>query len=228
MTSQNTPTNKPSFFNNVMQLLTESRKWVFVLLLAVIVYLAYQLFTRSNENATVEYDTNLIQQQIKNVGKLVVTEGHFAEVMTYKDQKKYLMDMVSFEKKALVVINADVTVSFDLSKVTYDVNATNKTVTILSIPKEEIKINPDFKYYNTESSNFNEFTGDDYNKINKIARANLSKKIEKSTLKSNAKNRLISELSKILILTNSMGWKLQYNGEVVKTANEFSVELLTN
>ena len=223
MTSQSTPNNKPSFFNNVMQLLTESRKWIFVILLAIIVYLAYQLVTKSNENATVEYDTNLIQQQIKNVGKLVVTEGHFAEVMTYKDQKKYLMDMVSFEKKAMVVINADVTVSFDLSKVTYTIDAVNKTVTITNIPKEEIKISPDIKFYDVEQSTLNEFTGNDYNKINKIVRANLAKKIEKSTLQSNAKNRLVSELSKILVVTNSMGWKLQYNGNEIKKELDFGV-----
>jgi hypothetical protein len=37
------------------------------------------------------------------------------------------------------------------------------------------------------------------------------KKIEASDLKSNAQNRLISELSKFLILTNSLGWTLEYN-----------------
>ena len=64
-----------------------------------------------------------------------------------------------------------------------------------------------------EQSTLNPFTGDDYNKVNKIVRANLAKKIDKSTLKTNAKNRLISELYNILVLTNTMGWKLEYNGE---------------
>ena len=214
-------TNK-SFFETLMQLLSESRKWIFVVLLAVIVYLAYQLMTKKDETSTVEYDTNLIQQQIKNVGKLVVTEGHFAEVITYKDQKKYLLNMVSFEKKALVVVNADVTVGFDLSQVKYDIDEVNKTITIVNIPKEEIKISPDIKFYSVEQSNLNEFTGDDYNKINKIVKANLSKKIEKSSLKTNAKNRLISELSKILILTNSMGWKLQYEGNIIQNETDFN------
>lgn len=216
--------NKP-FFNSLIQFLAESRRWVLVLLLAVIVYLAYVLITRKNESSTIEYDTNLIEQQIKNVGKLVVTEGHFAEVMTYKDQKKYLMDVFSFEKKAMVVINADVTVSFDLSKITYDIDAPNKTLTITYIPQEELKIYPDYKYYDINQSQLNEFTAEDYNKINKIARANLTKKIEKSTLKTNAKNRLVSELYNILILTKSMGWKLQYNGAAINSEKEFSLKL---
>jgi hypothetical protein len=212
---------KPSFFQSI----TELRKWLMIVLFGLVLFFGYKYFTKSNHETSVEYDTALIQQQIKNVGKLVVTEGHFSEVMTYKDQKKYLGNLISFDKKALVVINADVTVSFDLSKVQYDIDAPNKTLTIKSIPKEEIKISPDIKYYNVDQSTFNEFTGDDYNKINKIAKENLSKKIEKSSLKSNAKNRLISELSKILVVTNSMGWKLQYNGEVVNSDKEFTQKI---
>ena len=212
----NTTPNK-SLFDKIGLLLSESRKWIFVLLLAVIVFLVYRLIQAPNENSTLEYDTNLIQQQIKNVGKLVVTEGHFAEVITYKDQKKYLGNLLSFEKKAIVIVNADVTVSFDMSKVTYDIDAKNKTLTITNIPKEEIKIAPDLKYYDVNQSKLNEFDANDYNKINGMVKANLSKKIEASSLKSNAKNRLISELSKFLILTNSMGWKLQYNDQIVNS-----------
>lgn len=211
MTQQNS--TKTGFFGAIVEL----RKWVVLILVAMVLFFGYQFFSSKGDTSTIEYDTALIQQQIKNVGKLVVTEGHFSEVMTYKDQNKYLGDLISFDKKAIVVINADVTVSFDLSKVKYDIDAENKVVTIKSIPEEEIKISPDIKYYDVEQSTFNEFTGNDYNKINKIARANLAKKIEKSTLKSNAKNRLVSELSKILIVTNSMGWKLKYNGEEVKS-----------
>lgn len=220
----NQATTNKSFYQKIIEIISESRRWILVILLAVIVYLAYLLITKKSENSTVEYDTNLIEQQIKNVGKLVVTEGHFAEVMTYKDQQKYFMNMISFEKKAMVVINADVTVSFDLSKINYDIDATNKILTIKNIPNEEIKIYPDYKYYDINQSKLNEFTAEDYNKINKIARANLSKKIEKSTIKTNAKNRLVSELFNILILTKSMGWKLQYNGNEINSTAEFKLK----
>ena len=180
---------------------------------------------KKEDDSTVDYNTNLIQQQIVNVGKLVVTEGHFAEVITYKDENKYLMDMVSFEKKAIVIVNADVTVAYDLHQMKYEIDEKNKTITIISIPKEEIKISPDIKYYDVEQSQMNPFTGDDYNKINKMVRTNLAKKIEKSSLKTNAKNRLISELSKMLILTNSMGWTLKYEGETIEKEADFDQKL---
>lgn len=190
--------------------------------IVVVIILAFRFCEfKKGDSATIEYDTNLIQERIVNVGKLVVTEGHFAEVLTYKDQDKYLMDLISFEKKALVIVNAEVTVAYDLRQMKYDIDEKDKTITITYIPKEEIKINPDIKFYDVNQSRMNPFTGDDYNKISKSVKANLAKKIEKSTLKANAQNRLISELSKILITTNSMGWTLRYDG---KTINEESID----
>jgi lipopolysaccharide export LptBFGC system permease protein LptF len=195
-----------------------------VIIVGIVLAFKYCEF-KKDDTSSLDYNTNLIQQQIVNVGKLVVTEGHFSEVITYKNQQKYLMDMVSFEKKALVVVNANVTVAYDLHKMKYEIDEKNKVIKIVSIPKEEITINPDIQYYNVEQSQLNEFTGDDYNKINKSVKANLAKKIEKSSLKANAQNRLISELSKILILTNSMGWKLQYDGKTIENEAELSSDL---
>jgi lipopolysaccharide export LptBFGC system permease protein LptF len=180
---------------------------------------------KKNDEQDITYNTNLIQQQILNVGKLVVTEGHFSEVITYKNQQKYLMDMLSFEKKALVVVNADVTVAYDLHLMKYDIDSINKTITIVSIPKEEIKISPDIQFYDVEQSKLNPFTGDDYNKINKSVKANLAKKIEKSSLKTNAQNRLISELSKLLITTSQLGWTLKYEGKVIETEKDFGKQI---
>jgi lipopolysaccharide export LptBFGC system permease protein LptF len=180
---------------------------------------------KKNDDEDITYNTNLIQQQILNVGKLVVTEGHFSEVITYKNQQKYLMDMLSFEKKALVVVNADVTVAYDLHKMKYDIDEVNKTITIVSIPKEEIKISPDIRFYDVEQSKLNPFTGDDYNKINKSVKANLAKKIEKSSLKTNAQNRLISELSKLLITTSQLGWTLKYEGKIIESEKDFGKQI---
>lgn len=183
-------------------------------LVAIFLLFKYCEF-KKEDTSTIDYNSNLIQQQIVNVGKLIVTEGHYSQVLTYKDQDNYFMDLISFEKKALIIVNSDVTVAYDLRQMKYDIDEKNKTITILYIPKEEIKISPNIQFYDVEQSKLNPFTGDDYNKINKSVRSNLAKKIEKSSLKMNAQNRLVSELSKILILTNTMGWKLQYDGKVI-------------
>jgi hypothetical protein len=50
-----------------------------------------------------------------------------------------------------------------------------QNISILSIPKEEIKISSDIQFYDVEQSKLNPFTGDDYNKINKSVK-NLTKR----------------------------------------------------
>jgi len=201
------------------------RVLVFLGLIVVTVLLFKFCEFKKGDDSDMEYNTDLIQQQILNVGKLVVTEGHYSEVITYKNQEKYLMGMISFDKKALIVVNADVTVAYDLHKMKYDVDEKNKTITIINIPKEEIKISPDIQFYDVEQSKLNPFTGDDYNKINKSVKANLAKKIDKSALKLNAQNRLISELSKLLITTSTLGWTLKYEGKVIESEKDFDQQI---
>jgi len=202
------------------------RKIIYLIAAVVLAVLLFRYCEfKKEDSSTIDYNSHLIQQQIVNVGKLIVTEGHFSQVLTYKDQDKYFLNMISFDKKALIVVNADVTVAYDLRQMKYDIDEQNKTIKILYIPKEEININPDIQFYDVTQSKLNPFTGDDYNKINKSVKASLAKKMEKSLLKANAQNRLISELSKILILTNTMGWTMQYEGKVIEKETDLKSNL---
>jgi hypothetical protein len=225
--NQSTETQLKNVLVPIIQAIGRSGKLIYIIIIGVLLYLGYNYFTKEKDSSTIEYNSALIEKQLRNVSKLVVTEGTYSQVMTYKDQKKYLMDMVSFEKKALMVVNAEVTVSYDLSKIKYDINETTKTISITNIPEAEMKINPDIHFYSIDESAFNPFGTADYNKINKKVKAEIAKKMEKSKLKTNAENRLISELSKILILTNTMGWKLEYNGETVLTQTGLSKKIKT-
>ena len=197
------------------------RKIIPVVLFIIAVFFAWKFYeSRGNQRDQLEASTDLIEKQIKNVGKLVVTEGNFAQVYSYKDSKRFYVDILSARKKALIIVNADVTVAYDLSKLKTKIDPETKTVTITYIPDEEISINPNIQYYDVTQDYLNQFEADDYNKIQKEITASLRKKIEKSGLKSNAKNRLVSELQKIYILTNSMGWALEYNGNRIESNEE--------
>jgi hypothetical protein len=169
-----------------------------------------------------EENSMLIQKQIENVSKLIVTEGHFAEVYNYKDSQQLFGPFITASKKALVVVNAEVTVSYDLSKIVFELDKDEKTLTITSIPHPEIKINPDIEYYDVTADYLNQFDAEDYNKIKKNINASLLKKVQASSLERNAEGRLLSELSKFYILTNTLGWKLVYNGkDVQQNLSEF-------
>ncbi|WP_299529684.1 DUF4230 domain-containing protein [Ulvibacterium sp.] len=190
------------------------------ILIGVIITLALVLIIRScseerQEKSILQESSMLIQQQIDNVSKLIVTEGHFAEVYSYKDSQELFGSLITADKRALVVVNAEVTVAYDLSKVDFEVNSADKTLHIRAIPEPEIKINPDFEYYDVTADYFNQFNASDYNTIKVNVKSALLEKIEASSLKTNARNRLVSELQKFYILTNSMGWSMAYKDKII-------------
>lgn len=188
------------------------RKLTYVAIVLVALFFTFRYCaTEQSKKETVLEHSLLIQEQIKNVGKLVVTEGHFSEVFSYKDSKEVFPYLVSAEKKALVVVNADVSIAYDLSQLKYEIDEHNKILNITYIPEAEIKINPEFEYYDIQADFLNQFEAKDYNTIKNRVKSSLMKKVNASDFKKNAKNRLISELSKFYILTNSLGWTLTYN-----------------
>ena len=191
------------------------KKIIAVVLIVLAAFFIYRSYVNYNKNEVLKSNTALIVHQLKNVSKLVVTEGHFAEVFNYKDSQQLFGNMITADKKALVVVNAYVTISYDLSQLEYDIDEKTKTLEITKIPEPELNINPDFEYYDVTADYFNPFSASDYNKIKKKVLHSLTNKVADSPLKKNAKNRLISELSKFYILTNSLGWTLTYKGEQV-------------
>lgn len=194
-------------------------------LIGAVIALASVLIYRScaddrEQKTILEENSMLIQQELKNVSKLIVTEGHFAEVYNYKDSKELFGPLITAHKKALVVVNADVTIAYDMAQIQYEVDEENRVLKITQIPEPEIKISPDFEYYDVTADYLNQFNAADYNAIKRNVNASLMKKIEASSLRSNAENRLVSELSRILVLTNTMGWTLVHENMPVENVGQ--------
>jgi len=198
------------------------RKIIVGALTALLFVFAFHYCSNKNENRQQLLErTALIQKELLNVGKLVVTEGHFSQVFTYEDSKKFYFDVLSARKKAIVIVNAKVTVGYDLSKIVTMVDQNSKTVTITYIPKEEVNIYPDIEYYDVTQDYLNQFDAKDYNVVKNRVDKLIRDKIDKSEIRTNAKNRLISELQKIYILTNTLGWTLKYNDDVIENEESF-------
>ncbi|AEL27283.1 DUF4230 domain-containing protein [Cyclobacterium marinum] len=188
---------------------------------ALMVIWAIQYFTdKSKQKDEIQFNSALLEQQIKQVGKLIVTEGQFSQVLSYKNTKKNYFDIFSANKKALVIVNAKVTVAYDLRQIKTEIDQENKQVIILEVPEPEINIYPDLKYYDISQDYFNKFDAADYNKIKGSVDKMIQTKVDQSDLKANAKERLINELSKIYILTNSLGWSLQYQEMTINSPTD--------
>jgi hypothetical protein len=192
------------------------------ILTLVVVLAVYFITNKNRENQELKFNTSLIQQQITQVGKLIVTEGNFSQVVSYKNTRKNYFDIFSANKKALVIVNAKVTVGYDLRQIQTEIDEESRTVRIIHIPPPEINIYPDIEYYDVTQDYFNKFEAQDYNKIKNSVNQLMETKINQSNLKSNAKDRLLNELSKIYILTKSMGWTLTYEEEIINSVEDLN------
>ena len=159
-------------------------KYIISGLIAVaIFYFVTRLMDQNREKEQLIAQTALIEKEINNVSKLVVTE------------------------------------------MKYEINAEDKNITIKQIPKPEVIIDPNLTFYKMDNGLLNRFEGKDYNTITRKVKSDLKKKIEKDQLIKNAQNRLVTELSNIYILSNSMGWKLVYNDKQVNSSSEINTFL---
>jgi hypothetical protein len=197
------------------------RNFIIGVLLTLVVFLTLGYCgERREQREVVHRSSELIHQQIANVSKLIVSEGTFAQVYTYKDSKIFWTDMFSSTKSAIVLINAKVTVAYDLQQLTTEMDEDSKTITIIHIPKPEVAIHPDLEFYDIQNGYLNSFKAEDYNKIKEKVGDLLDEKIKASSMLENAQNRLISELQKIYILTHSLGWILKYEDVVIESAED--------
>lgn len=153
-------------------------------------------------------EVQVLLNGIRSMSKLVVSEGSFSEILSYSDSKKYLYDYLSFDKKAVVAVNAKVEVGYDLSKLDIQIDSLGKKIIINKIPKEEIVISPDVKYFDLEQSKFNTFSKQELNEINKKSIDKLKETIAITNLQEEAKTRLFEELSKIYQLSSTFGWEV--------------------
>jgi hypothetical protein len=196
-------------------------KFGFGFLFAVLVFAGFWLWSNKEESKEQMLESSsLIQQQIEQVGKLIVTEGYFSQVFTYKNSQNLFMNLMTSDKKALVVANAKVTVEYDLRQMQTEIDQENKTVILKKIPEAVINIYPDIEYYDVTQDYFNKFGAADYNKIKSTINARIREKVDKSNLLENSQDRLMSELANIFILTKSLGWTLQYNEIIIESEDQ--------
>lgn len=158
-------------------------------------------------------EIQVVVNSVKNLSKLVVAKANFSEVYNYSDSEKYFYNYFSFDKKAIVTVTASVEVGYDLSKLEIEVDSIAKKIIINKIPKEEVVISPNVKYFDLQQSTFNSFTKETLNKINEKSIEKIKETITIAGLKEEAKKRLIEELSKIYKLSSIYNWEVIDNTE---------------
>lgn len=196
-------------------------KYLAVFLLGFLI--AKYWYKEKNKNYKKE-EIQVVVNSIKNLSKLVVSKGTFSEVYNYTDSKKYFYDYLSFDKKAIITVNATVEVGYDLSKLEIQIDSVGKKIIINKIPTQEVTISPDVKYFDLQQSQFNVFSKQELNKINEKSIDKIKQTIEVTDLKEKAKTRLFEELSKIYQLSAIYNWQVVDNTNSV-FFNDFKREI---
>ncbi|TCP24984.1 uncharacterized protein DUF4230 [Tenacibaculum skagerrakense] len=158
-------------------------------------------------------EVKVMVNEIKNLSKLVVSQGNYSEMYSFSDTRKYFFDYLQFQKKAIVSVNAKVEVGYDLSKLDIQIDSLNREIIINKVPEEEVIISPDVKYFDLKQSQFNTFSKEELNTVNAKAIERIKETIELTNQKKEAKTRLFEELSKIYQLSKIYNWKVVDNTE---------------
>lgn len=199
-------------------------KFGFGFLIALILFAGFWFFYQAKgELEELRASSELIQKQVNQVGKLIVTEGYYSKVFTFKNSQNLFLNLWTSDKKALVVVNAKATVEYDLRQLETEIDEANKTLILKKIPEPVLNIYPEIEYYDVTQDYFNAFEAKDYNKIKNSVTAQIRTQIEKSDLMENSRERLMVELTNLFVLTNSMGWSLMHEEKIIENPEQLEL-----
>ena len=176
---------------------------------------AYFIFARFNvvrKRASIQTQSTILMEKIRNVCKLVTVEGDFAEIYHYESVKEKFFKTMKGKKKALILIDAKAHVGFDLSKIKLESDKKNKKIILTQFPKPKLlTIETDFKYYDKKEGWLNPMTSNDLTEINQDAKQFIIDKIPESGLIESAGKELLTVISLMETVAESIGWTIDFS-----------------
>jgi hypothetical protein len=161
--------------------------------------LVYQRFKKESQPTAI-MNSHAVVESLKRVFKVITAEGHFTEIVDFKDTKQTL-SLLPSTKKALIIVKAKVMMGYDFSEMEWDVDELNNTVRLKKMPQLKLLSNStDINYYNMENGLFNRFTNEDLNVIKDQCTAQIAEVAWQSELPTVAveqANMLLTELGKM-------------------------------
>ena len=160
-------------------------------------------------------EETVLLEQVKAVSKLVTTEGYFSEILSETDTK--LFYGFPSTKKVLIKVKAKVSAGFDLSNMKIDADPTTKTLRLSNIPPPNIiSIEPEISFYDINNGVFNQFSPEDYSRLNKKAIEVIREQALKSAFMQTVTEQGGKNFEALRLLTTSLGWRLEFENAVFK------------
>lgn len=190
--------------------------YIFSIVLALVVggFIAKWWYGSDNAPQRRE-EAQVLLEHVKNVTKLVTVEGYFSEIYSEEDTKNYYL--FSSTKRVLIKVKAKVSAGYDLSNMKIDADANTKTLHISNIPEPSIiAVEPEIGYYDIANGVFNQFTNEDYTRLNKKAIDTIKTQALNSNFMNTVKTQGVKNFDAIRALAESMGWKVVFDNSTLK------------
>ncbi|MEM7104252.1 MAG: DUF4230 domain-containing protein [Bacteroidota bacterium] len=171
-------------------------------------YFFKNLFTFNTEPVVIQSESVLLEK-VKKVAKMVTVEGYFSEILDHKDY--YQWDVSFLRKKALVAVNAKVSIGYDLQKMHFEVKPQEKVLVISQLPDPEIiSIDHDTKYYDITEGVFNSFSAEELTALNAKAKRVIEEKAKSSDLFLMAESQMNGIIDLIKIIAEESGFEVKF------------------
>ncbi|MBP9793767.1 MAG: DUF4230 domain-containing protein [Flavobacterium sp.] len=187
--------------------------FVGIVLGGLLVFFAYKAFWLNRKRELVEKQSVILLEKVRNVCKLVMVEGEFAEIYNHENNKDYLFGLLQSKKKALLQVNAKVHIGYDLKKLEIITDNYNKTLILNKFPEPEVlSFENNFKIYDLENGVFNKFSPEEISNLQVDAKQFILDKIPESSLMESAKKEAVIAISIMQNIVETIGWQLDTQG----------------
>lgn len=184
----------------------------------LIVFGVITYFNSVQKKQLINSQSVILLEKIRMVCKFITVEGDFAEIYHYQDVKQRLLNLISSEKKALIVINAKAHIGYDLSKIKIKSDKLKKRIILEHFPQPEVlSIETNLNYYDKKDGYFNKFNATDLTDLNLEAKNHIQDKIPESGLLDVAKKEAMEAILLMENMVETIGWKLDYSALKIET-----------
>lgn len=186
------------------------KKYIYIVSSLVLGFLlSYWVMSQFNARK-VTNDSHAIAYEIKRLNKMIVAEQAYSDIYSHKNSLSFpgFERFMSFDKKVLLLVNAKVQATYDLSKLKVEVDAEKKKITLYEIPPLEVQIYPDVQFYDMEQSTFNSFSKDELNEVKNNAIKKIEQVVDRSKLEKEAREQLLDNLLNLYFLADAYQWEI--------------------
>jgi len=188
---------------------------ILIILVALILGILLARMWYMQPTSVTRTDANVMIEQIKNVSKIVNTEGYFSEVYTETDTKSFYG--FPSTKKIIIKVKARVMAGYDLNNLKIDVDSSAKKIKVTGLNNPQIiGIEPEIQYYDVTNGVLNQFSAEDYSRLNQKAIDTIRYSALRSNLLNNVAKQGVSNFRSLQILAQQMGWRIEFDDASIK------------